>query len=836
MSIKYKMLIPIIPLVLIFGLGGYFLLVGQFDELRYSFAEMLVGNVAKNIEADTRDASVRALEEAAVFSRMPEVVAAFEVARTGNMDDEADPAAQQARDQLRQSLAAVLAGYQGVVGEKLQLHFHLPNGRSLVRMWRDKQAKRGGKWVDISDDLSGFRQTVLDVNRDGQPRQGIEPGRGGFAIRGLAPVLDASGSRIGSVEVLKSYGDVLKPLEKEKGLFFTLFMDAGLLQTTTKLQDPKKYPVLNNAFVRVVGKKNKILDTAIAVDDLHHGLKESFFSLHGDYAISFSPVQDYQGKPIGVLALAQDISRQNRILDGVTVLVVGIFAVAVIIPLLAIIGLLPLVVGRPLARIGRFADQVAKGDLTEFKGKVPNDEIGAIQRSVARIPANLAGLIGNCEEISGEVRRGRLTARGDESKYEGAFAHLVRSMNTLADTFVETFEVLPFPVFTIDPSHTLLYANAKTQEAAGTKRSLVGRKCSEVFNTAMCGTKNCVCTRAIESVQSSTCSSHAGLECGERDIRSYAIPLAVKNGKAGGALEVVMDETDILGTQKRIVEAAEKARNLSLRMAAATGQLSGRVDEAMNGAREQAARATETATSMEEMNAAVGEVARNVNHAAENAEQTERQAREGHDAVNRVTTAINEVRSMASLLKENMNGLGSQAEDIGRVMTVITDIADQTNLLALNAAIEAARAGEAGRGFAVVADEVRKLAEKTMTATTEVGNSIGAIQNNTRQNMKETDKVAEVVEQCSSLADNAGESLEDIVSLSKNAFDQIQEIASATEEQSATSDHITQATDEMHRISQDTRDAMVESAQACAELSDIVTELNKLIEGLGATH
>ncbi|MDD3311242.1 methyl-accepting chemotaxis protein [Pseudodesulfovibrio sp.] len=838
MSIRYKIMLPILPLLLVVGLGGYWLLVGQFDELRHSFAGMLVGNVAKSVELNTRNASVRALEEAALFSRLPGVVAAFETARTGDMDDEADPAAQQAREQLRRSLAASLKGYKEIVGDKLQLHFHLPNGRSLARMWREKQAKRGGKWVDISDDISGFRQTVLDVNRDGKPRQGIEPGRGGFAIRGVAPVLDSAGNRLGSVEVLKSYGDVLRPLEQEKGQFFTIYMDVALLPTTTNLQDPEKYPVLDKAFVRVAGKKSEALDKAITAADLRRALTDGFYDLAGDFALSFTPVRDYQGRPIGVLALAQDISLQNRILDGATLLVVGIFAAAVLIPFLFIVGVLPFTVCRPLARIRRFADQVAKGDLTEFTGKVPNDEIGDIQRSVAQIPVNLSGLIGNCEDISEQVRRGRLTARGDETRYEGAFAQLVRSMNILADTFVSTFDVLPFPVFTIDPGHTLLYANGKTREAAGTDKPLVGRKCSEVFKTAMCGTKNCLCTKAMNALQSSSCSAKADLDCGERDIRGYAIPLAVENGRAGGALEVVMDETEVLGTQRRIVEAAERARNLSLRMATATGQLSGRVDEAMNGASDQAARATETATAMEQMNASVGEVARNVNRAAQNAEQTERKAMEGHEIVDEVTGSINQVRTMASRLKDNMNGLGSQAEDIGRVMTVITDIADQTNLLALNAAIEAARAGEAGRGFAVVADEVRKLAEKTMTATTEVGDTIGAIQSGTRQNMKETDKVAEVVQNCSALAENAGDALVEIVSLSKGASEQIQEIALAAEEQSATSEHITRGTDEMHRISQSTSDAMDESAQACAELTDIVRELNELIEGLstGATQ
>ncbi len=836
MSIKYKILLPILPLVLLVGLGGYLLLVDQFDTLRYSFAEMLVGNVAKTVELNTRDAAVRALEEAALFSRMPQVVAAFESAQAGAMHDEADPIVQQAREQLRRSLRDVLKGYSETMGGKLQLHFHLPNGRSLVRMWREKQAKRGGKWVDISDDLSGFRQTVLDVNRDGRPRQGLEPGRGGFAIRGLAPILDAEGHRLGSVEVLKSYGDVLKPMEKENGQFFILYMDAALLSITTKLQDPEKYPVLDKEFVRVASKKNEILDRAVSSDALKRGMKGGFFTLAGDYALSYSPVKNYQGRAIGVIVLGQDISLQNRILDGVTMLVVGIFAVAVLIPFLSIVGLLPFAVGRPLARIGRFADQVAKGDLTEYTGKVPNDEIGRIYRSVARIPANLSGLISNCETISAEVRRGRFSQRGDETRYEGAFAQLVRSMNTLADTFVSTFDVLPFPVFTIDKQHILLYANRMTHEVSGADASLVGRRCGDVFRTGVCNTADCLCTRAMQSLKSETCSSRAGLECGDRDIRGYAIPLAVEQGVAGGALEVVMDETDILSTQKRIMETADRANCLSRRMAAATGQLSTRVNEAMNGAREQATRATETATAMDQMNASVGEVARNVNRAAQNAEQTEHQAKGGHEIVNEVTSSINEVRVMASQLKENMSDLGLQAEDIGRVMTVITDIADQTNLLALNAAIEAARAGEAGRGFAVVADEVRKLAEKTMAATTEVGNTIGAIQTGTRQNIKETDTVAEVVQTCSSMAERAGEALVEIVSLSKGASEQIQEIALATEEQSATSEHIAKATDDMHQISQATSDAMAESAQACGELSNIVTDLNELIKGLSTTQ
>ncbi|GKT21909.1 Chemotaxis methyl-accepting receptor like protein, partial [Aduncisulcus paluster] len=102
------------------------------------------------------------------------------------------------------------------------------------------------------------------------------------------------------------------------------------------------------------------------------------------------------------------------------------------------------------------------------------------------------------------------------------------------------------------------------------------------------------------------------------------------------------------------------------------------------------------------------------------------------------------------------DNLGQQADSIGHIMSVITDIADQTNLLALNAAIEAARAGEAGRGFAVVADEVRKLAEKTVSATNEVGEAISGIQNGTASSISRMEETSKVVESSTELAGQAG--------------------------------------------------------------------------------
>ncbi|KHK01926.1 Methyl-accepting chemotaxis protein I (serine chemoreceptor protein) [Desulfovibrio sp. TomC] len=288
-------------------------------------------------------------------------------------------------------------------------------------------------------------------------------------------------------------------------------------------------------------------------------------------------------------------------------------------------------------------------------------------------------------------------------------------------------------------------------------------------------------------------------------------------------------QREALAQRDAMMTAAGTLQEVAQATASATEELSAQIEQASQGAGVQSQRAAETATAMEEMNSTVMEVARNASMAAGTADQAKAKAVTGKSVVNDVVSGIAQVQAHAQELQRDMKQLGERAKGIGAIMGVISDIADQTNLLALNAAIEAARAGEAGRGFAVVADEVRKLAEKTMSATREVGEAIVGIQQGTTDNVQNVRKTVDVIEQTTRLAGESGDALNEIVTLADTVASQIQSIATASEQQSATSEEINRSIEEINRISMESSDGMRQSAQAVTEVASQSGVLTQLI-------
>ena len=300
--------------------------------------------------------------------------------------------------------------------------------------------------------------------------------------------------------------------------------------------------------------------------------------------------------------------------------------------------------------------------------------------------------------------------------------------------------------------------------------------------------------------------------------------------RAALAMAEAQEQNKIAAAQREnMLTVAHELERVAAIVSSASAELSAQIELSGNGAIDQADRVATTATALEEMNATVLEIARNAGTTSEGASNVRTEASTGSESMQECVKAMTEVREESLKLQSEMGVLSEQAQAINEIMNVISDIADQTNLLALNAAIEAARAGEAGRGFAVVADEVRKLAEKTMTSTTDVGNTISAIQKSTAGNTQLVISAVEKNEKVTEMVSHAGEALLGIVDLANTTADQVRAIATASEEQSATSEEITQSVDSINKIAKETANNMQEAKKAVDEMVEQSHVLSQLI-------
>jgi methyl-accepting chemotaxis protein len=406
MGIRAKILTPLLVVALIMGVGGFLILTLQFHKLEESFVALIVQGKVDETRQSIDKMSGSALEQAALFSRMQPVVEAYAVANRGDMDDENDPMAQEARTMLRSSLATTMVGYQTVVGSKFQLHFHLPTARSLARMWREKQVRRDGKWMDVSDDLSGFRNTVVDVNRSRKAVQGIEPGRGGFTIRGLAPVTGEDGRHLGSVEVLIGFDGILKAMESSGDMKALLYMESSLLPITTMLRDPAKNPVRDDRFVLIYGQDNTATQDMVTSDLLIRGAGQTAITVTGGTALGAFPVRDYRGDVIGTIVLAMDISAQQALIGTVMWIIGAILLAVVVSPILIVLWVLQKSVINPVRECAGIASRIAGGDLREVACQERADEMGIILGAMTDMRRKLTATIGDIQEISADVADG----------------------------------------------------------------------------------------------------------------------------------------------------------------------------------------------------------------------------------------------------------------------------------------------------------------------------------------------------------------------------------------------------------------------------------------------
>jgi methyl-accepting chemotaxis protein len=222
-------------------------------------------------------------------------------------------------------------------------------------------------------------------------------------------------------------------------------------------------------------------------------------------------------------------------------------------------------------------------------------------------------------------------------------------------------------------------------------------------------------------------------------------------GAVGEIVETVSSaSTELEASAGTLTSSAERARELTTMVAAASEEASTNVQS--------------VASATEEMASSVNEIGRQVQESARMATEAVGQARATNDRVSELSKA---------------------AGRIGDVVELINTIAEQTNLLALNATIEAARAGEAGRGFAVVASEVKALAEQTSKATGEIGQQISGIQAATQDSVSAIKEISSTIEKLSEISSTIAAAVEEQGAATQEISRNVQQAAQGTQQVSS---------------------------------------------------
>ncbi|MEH3086201.1 MAG: methyl-accepting chemotaxis protein [Xylophilus ampelinus] len=241
--------------------------------------------------------------------------------------------------------------------------------------------------------------------------------------------------------------------------------------------------------------------------------------------------------------------------------------------------------------------------------------------------------------------------------------------------------------------------------------------------------------------------------------------------------------------------ASESVRTASAEIATGNLDLSGRTEQ--------------TASNLQQIAASMEQLIATVQQSADAARQADRLAGGAAEVASRGREAVGR-------MVDTMDGIASASRRIADITGVIDGIAFQTNILALNAAVEAARAGEQGRGFAVVAGEVRSLAQRSATASREIGALIA-------------DSVRQVGEGARQ-AQDAGATMGEIVDSVQRVNAIVGEISTSAGEQSAGLAQVGQAVAQLDQMTQQNAALVEESSAATESLKAQAAQLAALVD------
>ena len=404
----------------------------------------------------------------------------------------------------------------------------------------------------------------------------------------------------------------------------------------------------------------------------------------------------------------------------------------------------------PIGEGNRILAQISAGKIDELIAQTYQGDHEKMKQAVNNVAVVLQSLQKELARLTEASKEGRLTERGNQDEFQGAYAGIVRGVNAILDAVITPLTVS---------------ANYVDRISKGDLPPQITDTYHGEFNTIK-NNLNTLISAMEEVTNAAEEIAQGNLTITVRERSAQDKLMQALSAMVGGLTRTVTDIRTIAG------EVASASQAIST----ASVQVS-------NGASAQAASAEEASSSMEEMSS-------NIKQNADNAQQTDKIA----------TKSAKDAQESGKCVLEAVAAM----KEIANKISIIEEIARQTNLLALNAAIEAARAGEHGKGFAVVAAEVRKLAERSQKAAGEINQLSGTTVKVSEKAgemlaklVPDIQKTAELVQEITGASKEQDAGAEQINKALQQLEKVIQQNATAAEEMASTTEELTGQSDQL---------------------------------------
>lgn len=563
-------------------------------------------------ESELRQLAISAEAEIASEGRLAVALSTF----YANISSLQQAFADSERDYLTTQLQPAFAVMREKFGA-VQFQIHTPPATSWLRVHRPDR---------FGDDLSGFRQTVVETNRNQRAVQGLEFGAEGLGIRGISPIL-LSGRHLGSVEFGMSFGQPFFEQFKSKyGVDLALYLIDG------------------DAFKRFGGSREG--DALVTINSMRKALQsiqiDRVSTANGQFAVLVKPVKDYSGKVIGVLEVSMDRSTYVTALNQAQLVTLGVSAFAILIGLI-LAYFISQTITVPINNAVNAMHDIAQGegDLTCRLQQAGNNEIaalaGAFNQFAAKVQAMVQQIRSSVEQIS--TASEEMSSITDQTSKEvirqqSETAQVATAMNEMTATVQEV------------ANHAALAASSAQ---SADKQTQDGRK-------VMQHTLNTIQALAQE------------VENGALVIRR----LSEESTKIGSVLDVIRgiaEQTNLLALNAAIEAArageqgrgfavvADEVRTLASRTQASTLEIQSMIERLQTGARD-AVKAMQQGQTQ--------------------AQQGLTQAAQAESALQTISNSVTNINDMNIQIATAAEEQSSVAEEINRNIVNISQSADAT--------------------------------------------------------------------------------------------------------------------------------------------------------------